>query len=332
MPFRLAGPGACVAGVLLGVLSISCRDGARVPHQSGAPPSPVAQSAGVSKTSSPEPEALDRILEQAPHLNRQSAELLLSDARRRRVPIGDLGEGGLILASAGFGRLPEPQLRELGQIFDEVYAPMTADARSVVEAYLERLRRGDAAMSDGDRRARELLRDGISRLPQGSRLRLQTLFAAAIQEAFAARRQTARARRETPGSASASIPEAWNPSVHYRMSDSQDGAVRRSPSPPSADEEERRLRSKAEAYKSQLVGLEAAVKSAESELEWARKSYEAARQTPMTVHLDDPGSKARDDAQSRIQAAEENLRRARNAVVDLEREAQREGILPGYLR
>ena len=189
-------------------------------------------------------------------------------------------------------------------------------------------------MTDADRRARELLRDGISRLPEPARQRLQVVIGVAIRETLTARKETTRERLVASRSGPApAVPEPpiWTPSTHYRMSDAPQSCARCSPSP-DPDREERRLRQKAESYKQQLEGLEASVKAAEEQLEYARRGYEDARQTRMTPYLNDSGSRARDDAQRRIKAAEENVARARNAVVDLERKAYSEGILPGYLR
>ena len=310
--------------------SASCRNEAREIERA-AVPSPAAQP--VETFATPDPATLARMLEQAPHMNREGAELLLGDARRRRAPIGDLGEDGLIMASAGFGRLSEDQARELGGLFDQVYAPMPEASRAVVEAYLQRLRRGDAAMTEADRRARELLQASISRLPDPSRQRLQTLITVSIRETMAARRETAKERLVASTRTAPAVPEppVWTPTVNYRMSDTPQTCARCSPSP-DPDAEERRLRRRAESYKSQLEGLEASVKYAEQELESARRGYDEATKTRMTPYLDDSGSRARDEAQRRIRAAEENLNRARNAVVDLERKAYSEGILPGYLR
>jgi hypothetical protein len=310
--------------------SLSCREEAKPIEKAALPKS----AAPPRILPTPDPETLARMLEQAPHLNRQSADLLIGDAQRHGLPIGDLGEDGLIMASAGFGRLSEEQGRELGALFDQVYAPMPEASRAVVEAYVQRLRRGDTAMTNADRRARELLRDGISRLPEPARQRLQVLIGMAIRETLIARRETTRERlvasRSGPAPA-APEPPIWTPSTHYRMSDAPQSCARCPPSP-DPDREERRLRQRAESYKQQLEGLEASVKAAEAELEYARKGYEDARQTRMTPYLNDSGSRARDDAQRRIKAAEENVARARNAVVDLERKAYSEGILPGYLR
>jgi hypothetical protein len=324
-------------GSVAGLLAFSCALGAWVACrdevkqiEKAALPAPAAP---PQTFPTPDPETLARMLEQAPHLNRQSAELLIGDARRHGVPIGDLGEDGLIMASAGFGRLPEEQARELGALFDQVYAPMPEASRAVVEAYLQRLRRGDAATTELDRRARDLLRAGISRLPDPSRQRLQVLIGVAIRETMTARRETTKERLMASSRSAPAVPEppVWTPSTHYRMSDAPQSCARCSPSP-DPDAEERRLRQRAESYKEQLESLEASVKAAEDQLEWARKGYEDARQTRMTAYLNDDGSRARDEAQRRIKTAEENVARARNAVVDLERKAYKEGILPGYLR
>jgi hypothetical protein len=256
----------------------------------------------------------------APLLSRAAAEMLADAAERRGGIWGDPMDASLVEANRGFSRLAPADLSELGGLFGEAYATLSATDRSAVEGYVERVRRGDATHADAP--ARRLLAQGVKALPEARRARLQALLESAIRAGFESERRTALAAQATPAPAPPlTAPPAW------ARHDGDSGSYHRparEPAASSRDEEEERRRALGQQYKRQLESLTTNVRWAERSVESARKSIDTLRQTPLSKRpLGDPDVAA---AEQRLRDAEESLRQAHNALDDLHTQIRRERI------
>jgi hypothetical protein len=313
-----------MAGALAGLACTRLQSRTETAATPEAPRAPV-----VSRVSR---EARDARVEQAlarsPLLNRAAAELLVENAESRGGIWGDPVDASLIEANRGFSRLSPAELSELGALFGEAYGSLSAADRAAVEAYVERVRRGDA--SDGDERARVLLTQAVKALAEARRVRLQALVESALRGAVESERRTALSARETPlPPAPATRPPAW------ASREAQGGAyhrpVQRAEDPPSDHEsEDARLRALGQAYKAELDRLEEDVRYAERNVQSAQRSVAQARETPLNLRpLGDPDVTA---AEQRLADAREGLQRARNALDDLHTRIRRERIPMSYVQ
>lgn len=285
------------------------------------PPRPIAARPQVARETRVE-EALSR----APHLSRAAAEMLADAAERRGGIWGDPVDASLVEANRGFARLAPNDLTELGALFGEAYGTLSPADRAVVEAYVERVRRGDA--TDADAPARTLLGQGVKALPEARRARMQALLESSIRTAYESERRTALAAQNTPAPAPpVTAPPAW---ARYDRDGTTYHRPANEPATSSRDDEEAQLRAKGQQYKQQLESLTSSVRWAERSVESARKSIDSARRTPLNKRpMGDPAVSA---AEQQLRDAEESLRQAQNALDDLHTQIRRERIPYSYLQ
>lgn len=154
------------------------------------PEVPVAQSTPAETASG---DATARMLASAPELNQRSAEMLLTS---RVSPTEEgLAESTLGLAAGGFERLDRTDVRELGDLFSQVYAGLGVADRQWMSVYVDKMRSVSLSPEES-RRGRELLTVGIKSLPQAKRLRLQALLEKAIAGGLRRRREAEDRQRE----------------------------------------------------------------------------------------------------------------------------------------
>jgi hypothetical protein len=159
------------------------------PHPVAISAVPAAQPAPVAAASG---EATARMLASAPELNQRSAEMLLTS---RSFPTEEgLAESTLVVAEAGFERLDRSEVRELGDLFSQVYAGLGVADRQWMSTYVDKMRRASLSPEEA-RRGRELLSLGIKSLPPGKHLRLQALLAEAIAAGLQGRREAEERQR-----------------------------------------------------------------------------------------------------------------------------------------
>jgi hypothetical protein len=298
---------------------------ARPPAREGVVATPQAPRA--ARDTGPSRQTLvEQALARAPQLNRAAAELLADGAERRGGAWGDPMDASLLEAARGFSRLPSEQLAELGALFGEAYAALSASDRAAVEGYVERVRRGDAGA--GDERARGLLAQCVKALPETRRARLQSLLEGSIRAALESERLTALAQRDVaPVGAAAAQPPAWLPPTSGQREYHRPSR----PEPtPDHEADEAQLRALGAHYRDELTRLEDMVRYAEQGVRSAERSVQDARRTPLNERpLGDPDVNA---AEQRLEDARTALQRARNAVDDLHTKIRRERVPLSYVQ
>jgi hypothetical protein len=307
----------------LAALAVVCLGCTRPPAATQAPPVEASAGPAAAHAAPSREQRVEEALARAPQLSRAAAELLVDLSERRGGVWADPADASLIEASRGFAQMAPSDLSELGALFGEAYATLSAADRALVEGYVERVRRGDA--SDADERARTLLAQAVKALPEGRRARLQGLVQAAIRAGLDVEYRTALAAREAPvGPAPITRPPAW------ARRQAEATSYQRPAGAPAAehDADDARMRSLGASYKSQIQGLESQVRYAERSVESAQRSVDQARETPLNTRpLGDPEVNA---AEQRLEQAREELQRARHALDDLLTQVRRERIPSAY--
>jgi hypothetical protein len=324
-------PLLAAAVLILGAVSPGCRGKAAEEPAADAATLPPPPTLSPAERAARRERAIADAVQKAPQLNRGAAALLYADAERRGVPYGDVRDWSLLIANRGFPRLPAERLKELGDLFAKIYGPMPEADRTLVQAYVERLRRGDLG-TDADERARVLLGGGITGLSEPSRTRLQALFEASIAAVLEDERQTASQAAEPPGTPSPrSRSEDWGTPAET-TSEADDGGAEQARQRAREDEEHAReeqdKQSQAARYKQELASLEQSVRSAEESVHQAQQDLDRAKSVPLKERT--LGSPEVAAAEQALESARERHREARNALDELMARMRQEGI-PGNL-
>lgn len=303
----------------------------QAPETAAIPPPPTVPPAERAKQRE---KAIADALQQAPQLNRAAAQMLLGDAERRGVPYGDVRDWSLLIANRGFGRLPSERLKELGDLFTRIYASMPEADRTLVMAYVERLRRGDLGTADTDERARVLMSGGIGALPEAARGRLQALFEASIAAVLDDERQTASLAAESSGTPTPRPRrEEWGNPVETTMETDDGGAEdarRRAREDNERAQEEDQKGSQAAQYKQELAYLEQSVRSAGDGVRAAQEELDKARSVPLKERA--LGSPEVAAADKNLESARERQREAQHALDELQARIRQQKIPPNLLR
>jgi hypothetical protein len=221
---------------------------------------------------------------------------------------------GLIFASSGFDLMEVAELRELRQLFEEMYAPLPPADRQWMGEYTRMLREGNLSPEDSAR-GRQLLTQGVTLMPAERRARLQALIEKAIAAALEARRKAkGKAPPLATPAAAPLVPQVGMP-PNSPPPEPAGITPSSSPSAPAVKDEAywrqrmKEARERVARLKQEVQRLEAAVNQ-------------------------DPGSTTLAAQSRRVQLtkAREDLAAAERAIGDLEEEARKAGALPGWLR
>ena len=296
-------------------------------QQAETPPPETPRAAATARSRFSREARVEEALARAPQLSRAAAELLVESSERHGGVWGDPADASLVEANRGFAQMPPADLSELGGLFGEAYATLSAADRAAVESYVERVRRGDATAND--ERPRTLLGQAVKSLPEARRGRLQLLLEAAIRAGLETERRTALAQGQPAVAPPPETLAAWASRSNDRTSYHRPAQAYATPTP-DYDAEDARLREQGAYYKAQLESLEMQVRYAERGVESARDGIDSARQVPLSKRpMGDPSVAY---AEKRLVDAQEELRRARNALEDLHTKIRRERIPMNYVQ
>jgi hypothetical protein len=302
-----------LVGVLAAVLAIA----AIVTWRTGAPPSapsaaPIALPGG-GPVPSIDPQVVARELAAlAPELTPASAEMLAREFPG--PPSQSLAEMGLVFASSGADLLEREEVREMGRLFEEVYAQLPPADRAWMAEYMRMVREGNLTPEAGNR-GRQLLTQGVTLMPAERRQRLQALIEKSIRASLEARRL---AKGKTPPSATpAAAPLVpHNPMPPNSPQPEQAGIVpSSSPSAPVV-KDEAYWRGRMKEARQLVARLKKEVEQLET----------AVNQNVGSTTL---------GAQSRrveLTKRREDLALAERSIGEIEEEARKAGALPGWLR
>jgi hypothetical protein len=283
-------------------------------------------------------ENLNDLLAAAPELTEESARVLLGTLPKSSRDAATVARLSLLEANTGFTHLPPEELRDLSAVFTAAYGKLTAGERARLEAYLVRLRGGNAGSVDEEAHGRQLFNAAILALKPAQRTRLQLLYAHAIAASLAARKEGVRQALNPP----TVVPEPLEPQPQRQwadMSPEEKYAVLREasrrtveyvrPTPrPTADPEEA-----ADAAKRKLAdGFKSRLRSAEQYLAQAEARLKAAEEHWSFVNSHTNQSFPLNEARRRLESAKREHERARKQKEDVEDAARRESIPPGWLR
>jgi hypothetical protein len=310
----------------LGALAVVCLACTRPQATTEAPPSSAPSSVEVVRPGVSREDRIEQALARAPQLSRAAAELLADLSERRGGVWGDPVDASLIEANRGFAQMAPSDLSELGALFGEAYATLSAADRALVEGYVERVRRGDA--TDADERARTLLAQAVKSLPEARRARLQGLVQAAIRLGLETEVRTALAAQQAPVPP---VPLTRPPAWARREADATTYQRQQNAAPArDHDAEDARLRSLGASYKIQIEGLENQIRYAERNVESAQRSVESARETPLNKRpMGDPSVNY---AEKRLEEARAEVQRIRNQLDDVLTQVRRERIPQSYVQ
>jgi hypothetical protein len=124
--------------------------------------------------------ATEALLSEAPELSRESAERLVADRLGSGRSAETLGQLALREVNRGISVLSPEDRRELGTLYEQVYAPIPQKDRARLAAWLSAMRSGMALPAEEAQLMRALLRNGVMSLPEDARQRLQALNAKAV--------------------------------------------------------------------------------------------------------------------------------------------------------
>ena len=158
---------------------------------------------------------LSDLLAAAPELTEESARALLITLPQGSRDAGTVARLSLLEANAGFTHLPPEELRDLSAVFTAAYGSLAAGDRARLEAYLVRLRGGDAGSVDEEARCRRLFNAAVLALKPAHRTRLQLLYAHAIAASLAARKEGVRQALNPP----TLVPETPEPQLSSQRAD-----------------------------------------------------------------------------------------------------------------
>jgi hypothetical protein len=208
--------------------------------------------------------------------------------------------------------MERPELMEMRQLFDEVYAPLPPADREWMGEYMRMLREGNLTAEAGAR-GRDLLTQGVNLMPAERRARLQALIEKAIGGALEAR-QKAKGRTpapETPVPAEAK-PHAMMPP---NSPPPEPAGIVPSASPAPVKDEAywrsrmKEAREKVARLKREVEGLDTVVRQNSGSTTLAQRSRI-----------------------ERLTRVREELAAAERAIGEAEEEARKAGALPGWLR
>ena len=128
-----------------------------------------------------------KVAEAAPQLSPTAADLLVREGMRRGVSADEMAQSSFGLVSKGYTVLTPEEVRELGQIYSEVYAPISPQDRVRLAAYLSKIKARLPTQPAEDQEMRELMKAGVLSLPDPNRERLQQLFEKALTAGLAER-------------------------------------------------------------------------------------------------------------------------------------------------
>ena len=116
-----------------------------------------------------------------PQLSPHAIELLV--ARRPDADLAALFRESLAVASLGFQRLENDQVRDMGEINRALYGQMPPADSSWMEDYVRRVRAREPTGSEEDERAMRAMAAAVGRLPETSRARLRSILEHAVAAA-----------------------------------------------------------------------------------------------------------------------------------------------------
>jgi hypothetical protein len=279
----------------------------------GDPGQAAARPAAAPPLPSVDPQIAAReLVVLAPELTPASAEML---AREFPGASGQgLAEMGLLFASSGFDLMERDDLRQMGVLFEEVYATLPPDDRQWMGQYMRTLREGNLSPEESAR-GRQLLTQGVTLMPAERRAALQALNEKAIAASLEARRK-AKGRTPPPATPAAAPLQPHQPAPPNSPAPEPAGIVpSSSPSAPVVRNEAywrtrmKEAREKAARLKKEADSLDAAVSQNSGSTTIAQRSRI-----------------------ERLTRVREELAAAERAIGEIEEEARKAGALPGWLR
>jgi hypothetical protein len=147
------------------------------------PPTPDAQELLAAERA----KAIEAAVDETPQLSRETIELLMSQGDSQILEPHETFRRAQWLVFRGVGALAPAESRELGALMQSVYAALSANERSRLGAYLNKLKSGVMTTLDDDREQAAVMKKGVSKLPPQRRARLQVLFDKAIRAQTAPR-------------------------------------------------------------------------------------------------------------------------------------------------
>ena len=293
---------------------------------------PAAASAAPVLPPAAEPQAvMAELVQLAPEFTPGSAQMLVSTAPN--MSGHGLAEIGWLTATRGFDDMDREDLRELGALLEEVYAPLPPEDHTFMAQYLNAVRDGSLSREEGAR-GRSLFTDGVNKLAPERRTRLQTLVEKAIRAGVAAR------QRAEGGTQEALMVPAPAPVPSTGASEGAPAAgasPRASGAPPAAPAEGSASPPAAAAAPAASPGPEergegywrARMQAARARVARLRNQIADMDKAAARDAVTGADQKKRLDDLARLRA---ELAEAERAVGDLEEEARAAGALPGWLR
>ncbi len=126
-------------------------------------------------------EATTRVGLESPELSRAAVRLLVQERMSRGQPTDDLPATSLQLVSRGLPALASAERDELGQLYSQVWGPLPEADRRRLGRYLEDVKAGRPVAPEEAQPLRQLIKEGVLALPEGSRARMQSLNEKAVR-------------------------------------------------------------------------------------------------------------------------------------------------------